>query len=291
MKLDGLLNTQLKQTCEKRWGVPYPLMNEDNKRKARETCLQNHGVTNVFLRHDVRALAQERSRSPEVNERRSQTLKNNASERISRGKETLRTRYGVDHNFMINEVKQARKQTWLEHYGVDNPFGSNIIRAKIQATMLEHHGTEYYVQTDAFKQRMRETIVERSTKAHATMKRNGTYGKPSKPEEACYRALCELFGGEDIERQVWVHRWAIDFHVKSINTYVQLDGVYWHGLDRPLEVIAEHRTKRDVIINRKWLTDREQERWFAENGHKLVRITDVELRRTPEVLCGLHNER
>jgi hypothetical protein len=62
---------------------------------------------------------------------------------------------------------------------------------------------------------------------------------------------------------------------RSIDTYVQLDGVYWHGLDRPIELIAEHRTKRDVQIHKKWATDREQDAWFAERGMKLVRITDA----------------
>jgi hypothetical protein len=59
---------------------------------------------------------------------------------------------------------------------------------------------------------------------------------------------------------------------------VQLDGVYWHGLDRPIDVIAERRTKRDAQIHKKWLMDREQDRWFVENGMRLIRITDLQFR-------------
>ena len=82
-------------------------------------------------------------------------------------------------------------------------------------------------------------------------------------------------------RQYVVHRWPIDFYIKSIDTYVQLDGVYWHGLDRPIEAIAEHRTKRDVQIHKKWLIDRQQVEWFASRGLRLVRITDQEFKADP----------
>jgi hypothetical protein len=119
---------------------------------------------------------------------------------------------------------------------------------------------------------------DRCAKRHETMKRNGTY-RSSKAEETCYEALCELFGVNDVERQVIVpeKRWLIDFCVKSIDTYVQFDGEYWHGLDRPIEVIAEHRTPRDVQIHKKWMTDREQDEWFRTRGMKLVRVTDRQL--------------
>jgi very-short-patch-repair endonuclease len=112
-------------------------------------------------------------------------------------------------------------------------------------------------------------------KRHQTMKLHGSY-KKSSTEDMLYVALCNAYGIDEVQRQVPVlgTRWAIDFYVKSIDTYIQLDGVYWHGLDRPIEVIAEHRTKRDVQIHRKWLTDREQDKWFEERGMKLVRITD-----------------
>ena len=108
------------------------------------------------------------------------------------------------------------------------------------------------------------------------MKRNGTYGK-SKPEDHLYEILCEMFSADDIERQVTVHKWPIDFYVKSIDTYIQFDGAYWHGLDRPIEVIAEHKTPRDVQIHKKWLTDQRQNEWFKEHNMKLIRITDPEL--------------
>jgi hypothetical protein len=118
--------------------------------------------------------------------------------------------------------------------------------------------------------------VEACKKRHETMKKNGSYGK-SKIEDLMYQDLIMKFGFEDVERNVLMNNcWPIDFYVKSIDTYVQLDGVYWHGLDRPIELISEHKTKRDVKIHKKWLTDREQDRWFSDRKIRLVRLTDIQ---------------
>jgi len=110
------------------------------------------------------------------------------------------------------------------------------------------------------------------------MKRNGTY-KKSTPEDALHELLVVKFGHVDRQVAIPGKRWLIDFYVPSIDTYVQFDGAYWHGLDRPIELVAEGRTPRDVQIYRKWLADREQDAWFQQQNMRLVRITDVEYRR------------
>lgn len=66
----------------------------------------------------------------------------------------------------------------------------------------------------------------------------------------------------------------IDFYIESIDTYVQFDGVYWHGLDRPIELIEERKNSHDQEIADRWHKDREQDEWFKAKGLKLVRITD-----------------
>jgi hypothetical protein len=120
--------------------------------------------------------------------------------------------------------------------------------------------------------RVKNVSLETQQKRHETLRKNGTYGS-SKPEEECYQQLCEKF--THVERQVRVHRWPIDFYIVSIDTYIQFDGIYWHGLDRPIEEIAQHKTKHDVQIHKKWLTDREQDLWFRENNLRLVRLSDL----------------
>lgn len=110
-------------------------------------------------------------------------------------------------------------------------------------------------------------------KRHETMKRNGTYRK-SRPEDELYKYLVQRFG--DVERQRYVNGWPIDFYVPSVDAYVQLDGVYWHGLDKPIEQIRQSSRPRDRQIVKKWETDRAQGAWFAAREMRLVRITDAQ---------------
>lgn len=105
----------------------------------------------------------------------------------------------------------------------------------------------------------------------------------SKPENRFYEALREKFGVDDVKRQVPINdgRWTIDFHTLSIDAYVQLDGVYWHGLNRPIDAIRKSALsghRRDIGTYRKWLVDRQQVEWFASRGLCLVRIIDQEFK-------------
>lgn len=113
-------------------------------------------------------------------------------------------------------------------------------------------------------------------KRHETMKKNKTY-RTSRCENELFDYLVSKYGSHNIERNKLVNsKWPIDFYVKSTNTYIQLDGVYWHGLDRSIDDIAKYKTKRDFQIHKKWNTDREQDAWFSSNNEKLFRITDVQ---------------
>lgn len=176
-----------------------------------------------------------------------------APARMLKVQQTSLKRYGVSHHLSLASVKEKRHQTLTDRYG---------------------NGTHSYTNVSQIP-RFKETLntPAAALKRHETMKRNGTY-RTSKAEDACYEWLCMQFG--EVERQIQIKnkRWLIDFYVKSIDTYVQFDGVYWHGLDRSIEEIRESKSPRDVQIHKKWLTDREQDRWFATQGLNLVRIND-----------------
>jgi hypothetical protein len=123
------------------------------------------------------------------------------------------------------------------------------------------------------------------------MKQRGTY-VGSSVEDVFYQFLCDQFGKHDVDRQITIPKtkWAIDFYVRSIDTYVQLDGVYWHGLDRSIEEIAKRKTNRDIVIHKKWLTDREQEQWFSNAKLRLIRITDKDFKQGIDVISLLRNQ-
>lgn len=186
---------------------------------------------------------------------------------------TLQERYGVDHPCQIpyvrkrcleegakSETIEKRKQTMVERYGVDCTLKIPEIHALANTP-------------------------EAWAKRHQTLKHNGSYAT-SKAEKRFYDWLCQIFGMEDVEHPKRVYTWLIDFYVKSINTYVLFDGEYWHGLNRPLEEIAKFKTPRDRHIYGRWHADREQDRWFQEQGLRLVRVTDRQFQRreVPECL-------
>ena len=95
--------------------------------------------------------------------------------------------------------------------------------------------------------------------------------------------LCRAFGDGKVKRQMRMGRWTVDFYVEGIDTYVELDGEYWHGLDRPLDVIALCTTRTDRKILGTHHSDRMQDEWFRDNALRLIRITDKELRRLSEI--------
>jgi very-short-patch-repair endonuclease len=105
------------------------------------------------------------------------------------------------------------------------------------------------------------------------MKANGTYGK-SRHEDELHEFLLRHF--PDIQRQVDINGWSIDFYIPSIDVYLQLDGVYWHGLNRPREDIESSSNPRDKVIFETMGRDVRQNEWFGSNEKKLVRVTDLQ---------------
>lgn len=164
-------------------------------------------------------------------------------------KRTLKKRYGVDNPSSLEWVKQKKVETTRLHYGVDNP---------------QQH----------------PEIKRRSIETYA---KNSFCVWTSKPERAFGELLCAKFGRENVKVQQLVERkWSIDFYVKSIDTYVQFDGVYWHGLDRPIDVIKASSKPRDQGIYGKWIKDRELDAHMCERGMRLVRVTDIMFRESAD---------
>lgn len=177
-----------------------------------------------------------------------------------------------ENPFKKIEIQQKIKKTMIEHYGYESCLSSKIIREKCKKTMVERYGAENSMNCPSII--VKYDFEKITQKRHLNMKENKTY-RTSKPENELHALLCKHFSDTDVERSKFMNKkWPIDFYVKSLNVYIQLDGVYWHGLNRPLEKIMEFKTPRDKIIYRKYLTDREQEKWFKEQGLKLIRITD-----------------
>jgi hypothetical protein len=172
-------------------------------------------------------------------------------------------------------MQKRRERTCIERYGVRHGSQSTDVQQRFMNTLLKRYGVVSSFLTP--KAVVAKHDPRNNVKRHETMKRNGTYGK-SRPEDGLYAILCERFGADNVERQVVVNGWSIDFYVHTIDTYIQLDGVYWHGLDRPRHVLESSMSPRDAVILRTYQIDQEQNAWFRDNGLRLVRITDKQFR-------------
>lgn len=215
---------------------------------------------------------------------------------------TFNERYGVDNASQVPEIRMKISATWLERYGTTNPFDVPEIAEKIHQTLMKNYGVDNPLRSPQIQEKTRRTNIERygvpcalltkfsrqrintpesCKKRHETMKRNGTYGK-SRIKNTFYEMLIKHIDPQEIERQKVVNGWSIDFYIKNIDVYIQLDGIYWHGLNRAINVIAEHKTPRDVVIHNTWMRDRRQDAWFIEHHINLIRITDYDFKRNPE---------
>lgn len=66
--------------------------------------------------------------------------------------------------------------------------------------------------------------------------------------------------------------------------YIQQDGQYWHGLDRPVDEIKKLLKKQDAAIIKKYEKDQKTNRYFLENNLNLIRFKESE--RVPYFVCG-----
>ncbi len=214
-------------------------------------------------------------------------------------------RYGVENPQQSNEIRERTRQTNLERYGSEISSRSDIVKSKMRQTNRTRYGVSWHTQSQNFATKARETWQENYgvdhpmkseevkakydfydlwRKAHETKKLNGTYAT-SKAESLFYEQLIRIF--DVVKRQASIQHergtWLIDFYLPDIDAYVQFDGVYWHGLDRPLCVIKESTVPRDLMIRRRYNADRIQDAWFRKQGLTLVRITDRQAKSLSDV--------
>lgn len=235
-----------KETCRKKYGVDHVLRVDEFKKKNKQTCLKVYGT------------------------------EYSSSSKIVRDKvtATFLKNYGVT-SACKNPIIQAKvAATNLKRYGVRVPSQNEEIRTKMHITSTERYGTPSPLGSSIVRAKFDVPAIVK--KRNQTMVENDSYNK-SKPEDVLFMILCHRFGLKNVERQKLTNSWPIDFYIKNIDTYVQLDGEYWHGLDRSIEEIAEHKTLKDVAIHKKFFRDIEQNSWFKAQKMKLVRVTDKEL--------------
>jgi hypothetical protein len=274
----GISDQAKRQTSLERYGVESIAKLPEVLEKRRVTYTANWGTDHPMKSKKGQQQHSNAMLSRSEDEREIQRIKT---------RRTFLSHYGVEHPMLDSNstYKQKRDKTCLKRYGTTVPSKNANVKAKTQATNVERYGVPFPMMNNDVKARMIESLKKNNLQEIAikrieTMKRNGSFRK-SRPEDKMYELLIKQFDSNDVERNKRPEgtAWPIDFYIKSIDTWIQVDGIYWHGLDGQLE---EHRLrscadKRSRIIVYKWETDRKQESWFAERGMKLVRFTDKEV--------------
>ena len=252
----------------------------DIQRKMKQTTKERHGketYRNVELCKETK---KERYGDPHYNnqEQNKKTTKELYGDENYRNTEkaieTSQQKYGVTHVMKLKEVKDKAQKTYIENNG-GLGFASKSVYENFKKTMFETYGVDHPMKSDEIKSKV--DWKEWFRKMHETMKKNGSYGSmSSKTENAFYELLASYFSVDAIDRFVNVNNHIVDFYIKQLNTYIQFDGEYWHGLDRPLEEVKKNAeiSRRAKGIYTGYFKDREQDKWFAEHNIKLVRITD-----------------
>ena len=133
-----VINEKTIHTNVKRLGVSYPAQSPVVLYKMKQTCLERHGVENVF-------------------------------QDTAKVKQSYIDKWGVENPSQVPEIKEKKKQTSMKHWGADHPWKSDIVRAKIRQTMLKKFGAEYPMQSEIF----RKTILEKAKQTNLSK-----YGKP-----------------------------------------------------------------------------------------------------------------
>lgn len=178
-----------------------------------------------------------------------------------------------------DEFSKKQKETFLSLYGVEKILQSSEILDKIKKTNKIKYGRETFVGSQKHKESCDFKLI--AQKAWETKIKNQTFSS-SKQEEKMFSILFNNFEESDIIRQVPLLNQRIDFYIKSINLYIQIDGVYWHGLNRDEEVIKEGKTSQDKKIYKQILRDRKLNDYCKNNHLKIIRFTDEDIDKKEE---------
>jgi len=235
------------ETNIKKYGARYASMTDQIKHKAAKTCLKKYGCVSPMQNDDV----------------------------LNRSRLTLMHNFGVTVPLRNPSIKNKWHETNKVKYGATTPFQSRAVIETRVSNMLQMHGVRNAFSLPHVK--ARANSPDACARRHETIKKNGRM-RSSKAEDRVYCILSER--AIDVKRWIWHLGFSNDIYIPVYQTYVQVDGVYWHGLDRSLNEIdasAQLGSERDALIAAKHRRDIAQNSLYAELGIKLVRVTDKQV--------------
>lgn len=96
-----------------------------------------------------------------LNQRKKHNFDTCAKCKLEKFKITNLEKYGVEHPWQNEHIKNKVKNTMLERYGVENPSESKVIREKTKKTIQERYGVDYTTQSSEVKDNMKKTKIKK----------------------------------------------------------------------------------------------------------------------------------
>ena len=254
---------------------------EERNIKYKSTNLQRYGVPNILMDKKVHNKAITNAQSVQSKQKR---------------QETIYDKYGVQHLFQSNIIRNKIYNTNLLKYKTIYPIQSNIIKDKIKQYNINKYNTEWFVLTDEFKEKSKQTCINNYgvdnyfktnlnikythskyiiNKINETKRKNHTFNV-SKPEDECYELLCSKFGIENIKRQhkTSLYPYCCDFYVSNLDLYIECNFHWTHGPH-----LYNKNNIRDIILKCKWNQKAKKSKFYF-NAIKTWTIRDTEKQET-----------
>lgn len=148
-----------------------------------------------------------------------------------RVKEYNLKKYGYEHTAQVPSIKKKMVETNIKRYGTENVFASDYGKKKIKEFWNKNYGIDNPLQLQKIKDLQSSHREASKKKEYETKRKNHTFNT-SKPEEKCFKMLCEKFGGEDVLRQYSDkerYPYQCDFYIKSRDIFIEYNGHWTHG--------------------------------------------------------------
>lgn len=230
-----LLSEKGKVTCRERYGVDHPWKNDEVRQKCISTFFKRYGSSGALGSLLLR----------------------------KKYESTILSRLGVVHPMLSDVIMKKRREHSIEKYGVDHPFKAKEVADKRTATCMQRFGSSCPLASKEIQAKV--DYAKANQKRRQTLLSEGRL-YISTPEKELVEWLRSVFGDENVLQQSWINRCSIDAYVTSLDLYVQLDGVYWHGL-----LVDNH--DHDLVR----LRDKKLNDWIDDHQKfKLFRMNDLQ---------------
>jgi hypothetical protein len=142
---------KVSETNRLKFGVDFVLQSEQQKEKAKTTCILKYGVDSTAKVKEFRDKQKETyTKNYGGHPQKNKIVREKA-------KSTNLKKYGVEHTFQSKAVKEKIKATTLEKYGVEHNSQSIKVKYKKKETSLAKFGTEHPNQNPEIQEKIQTT--------------------------------------------------------------------------------------------------------------------------------------